>query len=507
MLSFPRLFLFNLKRWCRIFMARFEEKKIAFLSWLKTNQGTLTLCFLFHHYQAIQFDPRHVAHNMKLLVRLHRQEVLDASKEGKLLILSSRWAKFRFYLKNWLLLGALQSRVEKVVFYSYVTLTLEVNNPFSRKQLKMFLEKKLSLLGRLLGYVQVINGKKWDQSHIRTHLMLFERHSLIQASIIRDMQTAVRRQKKRARVKEIEQGMKKGIYPLLISKGLSGSYWMRGPNREVLGLFKPFDEEIHAPNNPIGPEMQGALGLRRTRWGCRVGEAAHHEVGAFIVDEFCGFGIVPRTYYASFTHPTFHASREDPFRSHRIPKTKLGSFQEFLGGFVPLHEVPKSEVALLPIDEFQLLVVLDVMIGNLDRHMGNILVGDEKIAAIDHGLCFTDLPAELAYWYWSYFPQGEKPLLPSLFQFLDTFPFEALEWKLRKKCRMSPSVTHRMRERIALFVEGARAGLAIQEMIGLMDTEYLRPLLELSSSLKEEAARQVARYCEMNKSTNLSTQK
>ena len=208
------------------------------------------------------------------------------------------------------------------------------------------------------------------------HIQVFGRNSLLQAEVVRRMKEAVKKQKPNALLIEAQAALKEGVSPVLATKGVSGAYWMRGADRRIVGLFKPFDEEMRAPNNPMGAEYQGSLGLRRIRIGCRVGESPHHEVGAFVVDEFFGFGIVPKTYYAEFTHRVFYLARED--RSRKANKTKYGSFQEFVEGFVSLEKLTRKEVASIPLDEFQLLVVLDVIIGNTDRNVEIFFLGQRK---------------------------------------------------------------------------------------------------------------------------------
>ncbi len=489
-----KLFWINAKQWYKIISHRIYYKVEALYYKFKIDEIVFFFLFISHRYSPKQFNPLHVSQNLRMLIRAQQSGWLTTSREGKLILLSTRKERRFFFLKNILLFGALRKRVEKVVYFTYVTITLELNNPFSKKVLLDFLEKKIALLERLLDYVKIINGKFWDQSDIRLHINVYYRNSLLQAQVIKNMHLAVKRQKEPEIVIEVKKGIKKGIHPLLIIMGVSGSYWMRGPNREVLGLFKPFDEEIHAPNNPVGPRCQGAMGLRKTRRGCLVGEAAHHEVGAFTVDEYFGFGIVPRTYYASFSHRTFFLAREDRFASRRVIKTKLGSFQEYVGGFTSFDSISKEERDQIPIDEFQLLVLLDVIIGNTDRNIGNILVGDEKIAAIDHGLCFPDCMDDLGYWYWSYFQQGKETLLLSIVDLLDHFPFDALGWKLKKKCFISLDAVQRMRERVVLFREGVHAGLCIKDLEELMKPEYLYPLIARKSTLQQIAQKQVEKY-------------
>ncbi|MCC5832232.1 MAG: hypothetical protein JJU12_04225 [Chlamydiales bacterium] len=426
-------------------------------------------------------------------MQISEKDWIDSTRHGKLLIIETNWKKIRFILKNLLLFGAPSSRVVKVVYYTYVVLTLELNNPFDKRVLMFFLAKKLALLNRLLRRLEKINGRIWDQTFIKMHLDTFHRNSLLQYKVIRSIHQAIGRQKVPPIVLDAQIALKKGLYPILITKGCSGAYWMRSSDRKVAGLFKPFDEEIHAPNNPVGTRYQGAMGQRRTRIGCRVGEAAHREVGAFLVDSFLGFGIVPRTYYARFTHRTFFLSGEDRLSSRRAEKAKYGSFQEYLEGFVPFVDIYYEEREKLPLVEFQLLIVLDVIIGNLDRNAGNILVGDEKLAAIDHGLCFPDTHDDLSCWYWD-LNKGKEPLIPSLVELLDNFPFETLSRKLKKNCFISENSISRLRERVVLFREAIHAGLVPKQLIDLMKPDYLVPLMFYKDLLPEKARDQVEQY-------------
>lgn len=463
---------------------------------LKIPEVKFFFLFLFHRYSARQFNPAHVSHNLRILFRMSKRDWLTSTKSGELLLLSSKLQKGLFSTKNILLGNALQRRVEKTIFYTYLTVTLELNNPFDRRVLEFFLEKKIALLERILGYVKEVNGKPWDQAAIRLHMQMFHRNSLLQDEIIRRMHRAVKREGTKPLVKEGQEALKKGLYPVLVSVGVSGSYWIRGTDRRIIGLFKPFDEEVHAPNNPIGPRFRGALGLRKIRRGCRIGESPHHEVAAFIVDEFFGFGIVPHTYYATFTHHNFFLARENVLSTRKAAKTKYGSFQEFLEGFASADKLSKEAHASIPLDEFQLLIVLDVIIGNADRNAGNILIGEEKVAAIDHGLCFPDTIDTFSNWYWSYFPQGKEPLFKPIVDLLHSLPLEKLAFKLNKKCFISLKALQMMKERVALFTAAIDAGLVPSQMEELFQRLYLSPLQDRDATLKGAAKEQVRLYIE-----------
>jgi hypothetical protein len=385
-------------------------------------------------------------------------------------------------------LGAFTSRVQKAIYYTFLTISIEIFNPINRKILKEFLERKILFLRRLLERLVSLKQKGLHEEHLHYHLDLFHRNSLLQHKIIQWMEKAVKRQQLPLIIQEARKGIEKGLHPLLITEGCSGSYWMRNSDREIIGLFKPFDEEIHAPNNPVGPSLQGGLGQRKTRLGIRVGESAHREVAAYIVDQFFEFGIVPRTYYASFSHFIFFRAKENRFLRREM-KTKLGSFQEFIGGFDSLYKISKEAVENISLEEYQLLVVLDLILGNTDRNTGNILVGSHKLAAIDHGLTFSDTHRDsLTTWYWKYIDQGKEPIYPSFVHLLDTFPFQKLGWKLHKNCYMQWTSLYRMRERVVLCLEGIKAGFKKpEEWADLLTPKNLMPLQNLSVTLIPQA--------------------
>lgn len=452
------------------------------------------LSFLLHKYSAEHYSPVHMKHNFRELLSLEPGEWLDCDMEGKLRRLKTGWSRLWFRLRNLFTCGAFQSRLVKAVFFTLLTGTIELNNPFHRALLIEYLERKIAFIERLRKRVQKINGKKWPTEALDLYVAIFRRNSLLQNQIIIRMEKAVRGQKKTELHREIEAALKKGLHPLLVTEGCSGSYWMRGTDRQIMALFKPFDEDNFAPNNPVGPRLQASLGQRRMRPGVRSGEAAHREVAAFVIDQFFGFGIVPRTYYARFTHHTFYSAREDILSGRRVAKTKMGSLQEFIEGFIPLNKLPKEEWSTIPLDELHLLIVLDVILGNADRHTNNMLVGLGKIAAIDHALSLPDIPAEPSTWYWSRFEQAKQPLLPAIAEIVLNFPFERLSSKLRKRCEIELSSLYRMRERVALFAAGVRAGHTLADLAGLMTLANLEELMDLNSTLCAKAGEIVSKY-------------
>jgi len=59
-------------------------------------------------------------------------------------------------------------------------------------------------------------------------------------------------------VSQANRGLAIGLVPNLTMGGTAGTYFLRNPNRNIIAVFKPLDEEAFAPNNPRG--YTGKLG-------------------------------------------------------------------------------------------------------------------------------------------------------------------------------------------------------------------------------------------------------
>ena len=370
---------------------------------------------------------------------------------------------------------------------------IEFLNPYDEKTFKVYIERKLVYLNRLLNHIKKLNRKAFDVRPILDSIRSYHMGSLKQALIIKQMKAAYRRQGVPLIVKRAQEGLDAGLFPVLITHGRSGSYWMRSKEKEVLGIFKPFDEEPFAINNPARTGEYAALGKRVIRPGIAVGESAHNEVAAYLLDSFFGFGIVPHTCYACFTHHAFFLFREKKQKYPR-KKKKYGSFQEYIEGFVPIPKLPREYLEQIPLDEYQTMLFFDLLTGNSDRHLNNLLIGEEKLAAIDHGLCFTDSAPDMPMIVWSSFPQSDKPFHPEIVKLAHHFPLERISWKLRKNCFRSVQSMERMRERLALFVAALDAGLVPSQMTRLLTWENFARLMNKGSYVDEIAQKIVEHY-------------
>jgi phosphatidylinositol 4-kinase type 2 len=193
---------------------------------------------------------------------------------------------------------------------------------------------------------------------------------------------------------EVREAISIGIFPTLISQGTSGSYFCYNRQREVVGVFKPKNEEPYGDFNPKWGKW-----LQRTVCRCCFGRSCLlnnvgyvSEAAASAVSRRFQFSIVPETTVVRLSSPTFNYSylrRKLDKKLHQyfeLPP-KIGSFQLFVrnaqdasvlcNGTKPLG--PRAEAELRR--RFERLVLLDYVIRNTDRGMDNWLVRFKDRAA------------------------------------------------------------------------------------------------------------------------------
>ncbi|CAO4378785.1 unnamed protein product [Caenorhabditis nigoni] len=202
--------------------------------------------------------------------------------------------------------------------------------------------------------------------------------------------------------RKAQDAINKGIQPSLIPEGSSGSYFVYGLEGEILGVFKPKDEEPFASLNPKWPKFfQRMLCFCCFGRACLIPNTGYlSEAAASIVSEMLQLDVVPTTRIVKLASPSFFYSR---FFGHYDVRPKEGSFQLYVNGYESgntvfarwnydknlLSEEEEAKFQLL----FQKMCIVDYVIRNTDRHMDNLLVrhvpGHEiNLAAIDNGLAF-----------------------------------------------------------------------------------------------------------------------
>ncbi|XP_024601324.1 phosphatidylinositol 4-kinase type 2-beta [Neophocaena asiaeorientalis asiaeorientalis] len=258
-----------------------------------------------------------------------------------------------------------------------------------------------------------------------------------------------------------EQAIEFGVYPERISQGSSGSYFVKDPKRNIIGVFKPKSEEPYGHLNPKWTKYVHKVCCPCCFGrGCLLPNQGYlSEAGASLVDEKLHLGIVPKTRVVWLVSETFNYSAIDRAKSRgkkyaleKVPKVgrkfhriglppKIGSFQLFVEGYKEAeYWLRKFEADPLPENirkqfqsQFERLVILDYLIRNTDRGNDNWLIRCEnqkqedevtetkwtddketliKIAAIDNGLAFPfKHPDEWrAYpFHWAWLPQAKVP--------------------------------------------------------------------------------------------------
>jgi len=191
-------------------------------------------------------------------------------------------------------------------------------------------------------------------------------------------------------------GLNRGLSPELTPSGLGGTYFLKNAHEEIVGVFKPEDEEAFTPNNPKG--NTGQMGGPSVRKGMLSGEANLREVAAYMLDHQ-KFANVPATVRVEVKHHVF---------GHRA---KVGSFQEF-----KRHDEEAGDLSssLFSQDEAHKIAIMDIRLLNTDRNDENLLVRRHQdqleLIPIDHG---CSLPNQLQVnwhdWSWLSWPQTKEP--------------------------------------------------------------------------------------------------
>jgi hypothetical protein len=139
-------------------------------------------------------------------------------------------------------------------------------------------------------------------------------------------------------VESVRIAIESGVHPKLISQGSSGSYFATNSQGDVLGVFKPKDEEPYASKNP-----------KWTKWihrnlfpfffgrACLIPNLSYvSEAAAYVLDVQLRCNIVPYTGIVSFSSKSFSYDfwdrRSFHWKKKPLPE-KQGSLQVFLRGF------------------------------------------------------------------------------------------------------------------------------------------------------------------------------
>ena len=243
-------------------------------------------------------------------------------------------------------------------------------------------------------------------------------------------------------IKFIQEGFNKGLKPLSIEIGVSGSYFLRDRFRNNEGIFKAIDEEPFAPNNKKG--YKGKFGEMSFRKGIRSGEVCIREVAAYYLD-LENLHNVPDTTLVEIYHPyflnnfdsvekkqkktfkqkyvkkkTFKSKFIDMIQDCFLRKTKIGSLQKFEIKNGNAGDISSSKFTDY---EVQKIALLDLRVLNDDRNGDNILYkkikNNIKLIPIDHGLILPDsLEINNFNICWYFWKQIKNPICEKLKNFI-----------------------------------------------------------------------------------------
>ena len=139
-------------------------------------------------------------------------------------------------------------------------------------------------------------------------------------------------------VESVKVAIELGVHPKMISQGSSGSYFARNSEGEVVGVFKPKDEEPYASRNPKWTKW-----IHRNLFPCFFGRACLipnlsyvSEAAAYVLDSRLQTNLVPYTDIVWLSSKSFFYDfwqRSNYYRKRKPLPAKVGSFQVFLKGF------------------------------------------------------------------------------------------------------------------------------------------------------------------------------
>ncbi len=300
---------------------------------------------------------------------------------------------------------------------------------------------------RLKPVVSGLVGRVTDETQLqsikRLPVSIFDRRAL-SANFLKTLTTPLTKQTDSPAMNEmiqkIQLAFRLGIRPQGTDEGCSGSYFLKDIDGKKLAIFKPSDEEVLASNTSKFSSKMKRIFYRifphfsPTAVRCMSGEGYKAEEASSRISEGLDLPTVPFTRITRFTHPDFYYSTEDR-TSGTLPE-KEGSLQTFI------QESQTAEVSLsisnnsrfrprlyqwllsLPPwtnflkarvsqEEFERFVVIDFIIGNLDRHFANWMINNkDEIKAIDNGYAMPHKHTESRrtnQHLWKILPHAEIP--------------------------------------------------------------------------------------------------
>lgn len=263
----------------------------------------------------------------------------------------------------------------------------------------------------------------------------------------------------------VRNGLHKGKQPLRTPDGTGGNYFMLNEIGNKIAIFKPINEEVNAPYNP-----RGLIGVTTLKKGITAGEGAMREIAAFTVDHprtgrrvdndiEIGFSGVPLTTMAACVSGVFN--NPEGFSGGKESR-KCGSIQKFIDDCESSENYGSGS---FPTEEVHKIAVLDLRIGNADRHAGNILIKgygtpNPVLIPIDHGCTFPESFEDFTF-EWLNWPQAKEAFSKDSLDYINSLDVEEDLALLKTNGMHLVDLSIRtMRISTSLLKDGAAIGLS-----------------------------------------------
>jgi len=269
-------------------------------------------------------------------------------------------------------------------------------------------------------------------------------------------------------ISQVKEGLE--IYPPEICEDcVNGTYFLRDKNGNMIGIFKPQDEEGNSNNNPkklIDPTNIIDKGILD-------GEGAQREVAAYLLDKNNGFVGVPKTTMVKLFHSSFGKN------ANGEPLAKVGSLQKFVQNDGSSWDIGFKA---FPIHEVQKIAAFDLRIFNNDRHGGNMLMKKNKdgtytLIPIDHGF---SLPSSMnrAWFDWLTWPQAKQPITKEIKSYISNIDISN-DLKILQKLNIRPECLRILQISTTLLKKGCQFGLTLYDIGSLVSRNVLEEPSEI----------------------------
>lgn len=265
---------------------------------------------------------------------------------------------------------------------------------------------------------------------------------------------------------EARKAMKNNILPQPLSSGVSGSYILLGTKNQKLGIFKPGDQELGAPNNPKNLSTNDQI------FGVEPGTSYLRERAAYLLDKKDHFSGVPLTKIVEIKSKYLPISA-----GSGTEQKKVGSFQKWAHqahiAYKDYQVLPSwlssAKGHLIPKNEIHKIAIFDIRFLNCDRHLENFMVSDDlkTVYPIDHGYILPGDATSLRF-DWINFYQAKEPFSESTLKYIDQIDIKADKALIKKKIPNLPQNTLGMIEVSARLLKiAAKKGLNAYQIADL----------------------------------------